>query len=140
MVSQKSFSTPNANPNSGGTDLKNVKPKRLMCFPDVINRLPMAEINVEGAKAWILQGETSQLVFFEFKSGTKVPEHSHTYPQWGMVIDGKMELTVDGEPWMCEKGDEYLIPVGAKHFARFLAKTRVMDYFSEKNRYKPKTA
>jgi len=107
-------------------------------FPEVITRLPSAEIRVEGAKAWILQSDASQLVFFEFKQGTKVPEHKHDYSQWGIVVDGKMELVVDGKPWMCKKGTEYLVPAGAKHFARFLAQTRVMDYFSERNRYKPK--
>jgi hypothetical protein len=49
-----------------------------------------------------------------------------------------MELTIDGKPLMCEKGSEYLVPSGAKHFARFLSRTRVMDFFSEKSRYKPK--
>jgi len=53
-------------------------------------------------------------------------------------VDGKMELVIDGKPWMCKKGTEYLVPAGAKHFARFLAQTRVMDYFSERNRYKSK--
>ncbi len=114
------------------------KPNQLSGYPDVITRLPSAEISVEGAKAWILQAVASQLVFFEFQAGMKVPEHSHTYPQWGIVIDGKMELTVDGTPLMCEKGDEYLIPAGAKHYAMFLKRTRVMDYFSEKSRYLPK--
>jgi quercetin dioxygenase-like cupin family protein len=79
-----------------------------------------------------------QLGFFEMESSAAVPEHSHGYPQWGMVIDGRMELTVDGKPRIIEKGDEYLIPVGAKHSARFLAKTRVMDLFSEKSRYRTK--
>ncbi len=85
-----------------------------------------------------MQGEHHQLVFFEMGSSAEVPEHSHGYPQWGMMIDGKMELTVDGKPRLIEKGDEYLIPAGAKHSARFLSKSRVMDLFSEKSRYKPK--
>jgi len=114
------------------------KSKPAKGFPEVITRLPSAETRVEGAKAWVLQSEASQLVFFEFKQGTRVPEHSHDYPQWGIVVDGKMELVVDGKPWMCKKGTEYLVPAGAKHFARFLAQTRVMDYFSERNRYKSK--
>ncbi len=104
----------------------------------MITRLPPAEISIADAKGWILQASASQLVFFQFQADMKVLEHSHSYPQWGMVIDGKMELTVDGNPLMCEKGDEYLIPAGAKHYATFLKETRVMDYFSEKNRYKPK--
>ncbi len=113
------------------------KPKQLDSFPNVITILPQAEIAVEGAKAWILQSDASQLVFFEFVEGTKVPEHSHTYLQWGIVVDGKMELTVNGVMLTCEKGDEYLIPIGSKHHARFLKPTRVMDYFSEKSRYQP---
>ena len=117
--------------------MDNAKPKPAG-FPEVITCLPSAEIQVKGAKAWVLQSNTSQLMFFEFKQGTKVPEHKHDYSQWGIVVDGKMELVVDGKPWMCKKGTEYLVPAGAKHFARFLAQTRVMDYFSERNRYKPK--
>ena len=64
--------------------------------------------------------------------------HSHNYPQWGMVIEGEMELTVDSKPQRFKKGDEYLVPAGKAHSAKFFQKTRVMDYFSEKNRYKPK--
>jgi quercetin dioxygenase-like cupin family protein len=110
----------------------------MQCYPGVITLLPRAEIRVEGAKAWILQSEGSQLVFFEFEEGAKVPEHSHNYPQWGMVVAGEMDLVVNGTSRKCVKGSEYVIPAGAKHFVRFLKRTRVMDYFSEKNRYKPK--
>ena len=118
--------------------MSGTKTQRVQSYPDVITHLPKAEIQVEGAQAWILQSEVSQLVFFEFEAGAIVPEHSHKYPQWGMVIDGEMELVIDGAPLSCIKGSEYVIPAGAKHFARFLQRTRVMDYFSEKNRYKPR--
>lgn len=37
-----------------------------------------------------------------------------------------------------ENGDEYVIPAQAKHSAKFLAKSRVIDFFSEKNRYTAK--
>jgi len=65
-----------------------------------------------------------------------VPEHSHTYPQWGMVIEGKMNLTINGKTRLIQKGDEYLIPSEAKHSATFQTETRVMDLFSEKTRYR----
>jgi quercetin dioxygenase-like cupin family protein len=121
------------------THLNNTTNQRKVGYPEVITRLPEADMQFEGVRAWILQADTSQLVFFEFEANAKVPEHSHTYPQWGMVIDGKMELTISGKPRIREKGDEYLIPAGAKHFAAFPCRTRVMDFFSEKNRYKPKS-
>ena len=109
-------------------------------FPKVIKALPEADLPFEGAKAWILQGEKHQLIFFEMQSTAIVPEHSHNYPQWGMVIEGKMKLTINGKTKTIKKGEDYLIPANAKHKAKFLTKTRVMDFFSEKNRYKTKTA
>ncbi len=55
-----------------------------------------------------------------------------------MVIDGRMELTVDKTPKECKKGDEYMIPKRSSHSVRFLTKTRIMDLFMEKERYKIK--
>ena len=107
-------------------------------FPDIITNLPEAEVTCQGSKAWILQAESMQMVFFEFQEGGKVMDHSHSYPQWGLVINGTMELRVDGKSRMVRKGDEYLIPPRAIHSAIFPCKTRLMDLFCEKERYKKK--
>jgi quercetin dioxygenase-like cupin family protein len=107
-------------------------------YPDVITRLPEADIQIKGIKARILQGEKHQLAFFEMEPSALVPEHHHDYDQWGIMIEGRMELVIDNETRICKKGDEYVIPAHAKHRARFLSKSRVMDFFSEKNRYKIK--
>jgi len=118
--------------------LVKAKVQNVSGYPAVITCLPEAELQVEGAKAWILQAKTSQLVFFQFEPGKCLPAHSHSYDQWGFVIDGEMELNIAGEPHIFRKGDEYLVTAGALHSAKFLQKTRVIDYFSEKSRYKPK--
>ena len=115
------------------------KSKRSFGFPTVIRDLPEADLPFKGVKAWILQGEKHQLIFFEMQPTALVPEHSHSYPQWGMVAEGKMKLTINGKAKTIEKGDDYLIPANAKHQAKFLTKTQVIDLFSEKNRYKTKT-
>jgi quercetin dioxygenase-like cupin family protein len=115
------------------------KGKQAQGYSEVITRLPEADIPFKGVKAWILQGEKHQLIFFEMEPYAVVPEHSHDYAQWGMVIEGKMELTINGKVRICEKGDEYVIPVQAKHYAKFQRKSRVMDFFSEKNRYRAKS-
>jgi len=109
-------------------------------YPTVITDLSEADIQIEGIKAWILQGEKHQMGFFDMQPTAVVPEHSHRYPQWGMVIEGEMKLTINGKTRTVKKGDEYLIPAQAKHKATFTTKTRVMDLFSEKTRYKTKTA
>ena len=109
-------------------------------FPEVITGLSEADLPFKGVKAWIMQGEKHQLIFFEMDRSAQVPEHSHNYPQWGMVVDGEMKLTIDGKMRICRKGDDYLIPAKAKHYATFTSRSRVMDLFSEKARYKAKTA
>lgn len=120
--------------------LDKARSKRVFGFPTVIKDLPEADLPFKGVKAWILQGEKHQLIFFEMQLTALVPEHSHSYPQWGIVIEGKMKLTINGKTKTIEKGGDYLIPAKAKHQAKFLTKTRVIDLFSEKTRYKPKTA
>jgi quercetin dioxygenase-like cupin family protein len=107
-------------------------------YPEVIKNLPLADVPINGVRAWFIQGERHQLVFFEMETYAVIPEHSHNYDQWGMVIDGRMELTVEGKSRIFEKGGDYVIPAGAQHSAKFLTKVRVMDFFSEKNRYKAK--
>jgi quercetin dioxygenase-like cupin family protein len=114
------------------------KPKQQSNYPEVITQLPEADVDLAGARAWILQGENRQMVFCEYEAGRSLPKHSHVYAQWGMVIEGEMSLTVDGKPCILQKGDEYLIPAKAKHFVKFSCKTRIVDLFSEKGRYKPK--
>jgi quercetin dioxygenase-like cupin family protein len=106
-------------------------------YPQEISSLPEAKVPFEGARAWILQSDERQLVFFEFEAGMDLPAHSHTYAQWGLVVEGELELKVDGKPRVCRKGDEYLIPAGAVHSSKFFRRTRVMDLFPEK-RYIPK--
>jgi quercetin dioxygenase-like cupin family protein len=114
--------------------------KQAQSYPEAITDLPEADIPFKGIKAWIVQTESRQLVFFEMQPDAVVPEHSHSYPQWGMLIQGGMKLTVGGKTRTIRKGDEYLIPANAKHSVTFLAKTRVMDLFLEKTRYRPKAS
>ena len=119
--------------------MNDLRGNQLRDYPEVITRLPEADIKFEGIRAWILQSEEHQLVFFEMKASASAPEHSHDYVQWGFMIKGKMELTVNGEKRIVESGDEYVIPAQAKHSARFLVKSRLIDFFSEKNRYRIKS-
>ena len=71
--------------------------EQLVEYPEIITRLPEADIQLKGIRAWVLQGEKHQLVFFEVEPSAQVPEHCHPYTQWGIMIKGKMELTINGE-------------------------------------------
>lgn len=106
-------------------------------YPEMITNLPQADIPFEGVKGWIMQDENISAVFFELNPIGKVPDHSHC-AQWGMVLEGKMKLTINGEISTYTKGDRYFIPEGIVHSAEFLTKCYVIDFFADPDRYKKK--
>ena len=107
-------------------------------FPKIITDLPEADTQFNGVRGWIAQGKNHQIVFFEMEPFAEVPEHSHSYTQWGIVVEGRMELTIGDETKIYEKGDDYIISAHVKHSAKFLTACRVIDFFGEKMRYKPR--
>ncbi|MFC1493503.1 cupin domain-containing protein [candidate division KSB1 bacterium] len=106
-------------------------------YPDIIKNLPEANVPIDGVQAWLLQGEDSQLCFFILEEGVTVPLHSHG-AQWGTVLNGELELTISGETIVYRDGDSYFIPDGAEHTAILRKRSFVIDYFADKDRYKPK--
>ncbi len=108
-----------------------------MGFPRIIASLPEADINFKGVRGWIAQGDNCQTVFLVIEKSAEVSEHSHD-AQWGIVVEGEMALTIEGRTKVYGKGDEYFIPSQAKHSAKFLTRCRIIDFFSEKARFKIK--
>lgn len=103
-------------------------------FPEIITNLPEANITFKGIRGWLSQGDNHQIVFMEIEPVGKVAEHSHG-AQWGIVAEGEMSLTIDGETRTYRKGDYYFIPAGVVHSAEFHSKTFVIDFFADKERY-----
>ncbi len=107
-------------------------------YPSEITNLPEADIPFRDIKAWTLQGETHQLVFYQMEANSRIPEHSHEYGEWAMVIEGEIELTVEGKTRNVKKGDEWLTPARAKHKWASQTKSRLIGLFSERTRYRTK--
>ena len=106
-------------------------------YPEMIKNMPEIDIPLEGIRGWLLQGNNKQVVFFEIETSEDLPPHSHCH-QWGIMVDGEMELTIDGEAKIYRKGDQYFIPAETVHSARFLTKVYVIDVFDDPGRYKIK--
>ena len=104
-------------------------------FPEPIRNLPEADIPLSGIKAYLFQAEKHQILFMEFAKDAEVPEHSHE-AQWGVVLEGKTDLTIDGVERTCSKGDRMFIPKGAKHSVKIYAGYADVSFFNEKDRYK----
>ena len=75
-------------------------------FPDPIKNLPEADIPLDGITAYLSQSDTHQIIFMEFEKDVDLPEHSHA-AQIGIVLEGKIDLTIDGKQAAYAKGDRY---------------------------------
>lgn len=106
-------------------------------FPEPILNLPEAEIPLNGIKAYLSQGDNHQIIFMEFSEDVELPEHAHE-GQWGIVLEGKIELTISGIRHTFTKGDRYYIPEGVKHSGKIYAGYADITYFDQRSRYKAK--
>ena len=106
-------------------------------YPEMITGLPQAGIPLPGVRGWISQASDHQVVFLDIDPIGEVPQHTHG-EQWGIVVEGEMELTIGGETRRYGPGDSYHIPAGVPHGAKFLSHFRAIDVFADADRYQPR--
>lgn len=106
-------------------------------YPDMLRNLPEIDVPLEGVRGWLMQAGERQVAFFDIQPVGNVPAHSHG-AQWGIVIEGEMDLTIGGETKRYRKGDWYYIPEGVEHAASFPTRVNVIDVFNEPSRWKAK--
>lgn len=96
-----------------------------MAFADWIGQFTEVEV-WDGLNANVLTGKAGQVGFFRAIVDILVPEHSHA-GQWGVVIEGTVELTIGGELHVLKTGEHYNIPTNVPHSAKVLAGTSFID-------------
>jgi len=89
-------------------------------FPKPIRDLPEADIPLEGVKAYLSQSDTHQIIFMEFEKDVDLPEHSHA-AQIGIVLEGRIDLTIAGKTKTFTKGDQYFIKEDTPHSGKIYA-------------------
>ncbi len=103
-------------------------------FPKPIRNLPEADIPLEGIKAYLSQSDTHQIIFMEFEKDVDLSEHSHA-AQIGIVLEGQIDLTIEGKKKTYTKGDRYFIPDGVLHSGKIYAGYADITFFDEPDRY-----
>lgn len=103
-------------------------------FPEPIRNLPKADIPLEGLNAYLSQGAGHQIIFMEFDTDVDLAEHSHA-GQFGIVLEGRIDLTIDGVANTFVKGDRYFIPEGVPHSGKIYAGYADVSFFDEPQRY-----
>jgi len=114
--------------------LKQTTMKNEGCFPDFITKFPLADIPLNGLTAYLAQGNQFQLLFFRFEENTTVPEHSHQ-EQLEIVLEGTVDMTIDGKTFRYGKGDRMVIPAGVPHSAFVHAGYCSVALFNQADRY-----
>ena len=73
----------------------------------------------------------------QFEEEVDLPEHLHA-AQVGFVLEGNIDLVVDGKKQTFTKGDRYYIPAGVRHSGKIYSGYADITFFNEPNRYSPK--
>ena len=106
-------------------------------FPAPIQKLPEADIPLNGLQAYLSQSSSHQIIFMQFEQTVDLPEHAHA-AQVGFVLEGRIDLLIAGESHTYLKGDRYNIPAGVLHSGKIHAGYADITFFDEPGRYRAK--
>lgn len=93
-----------------------------------IDELPELEI-ATGILLRAVTGQNVTVAHVKLAAGSILPEHAHHNEQVVNVIEGELELTVDGQPHSLVPGRVMVLPSNVKHSGRVISDCRVIDVF-----------
>ena len=97
-------------------------------WPEFVNDWPEARMEMEGLSGRILKGDRGWIIFMAADRDIFVPAHHHG-AQWGVVLDGRMELTIYDRTRIYERGETHFIPAGVEHSAALYSGWRGLYVF-----------
>lgn len=93
--------------------IKNIKPKEL----------------VPGITGYYAHGKNMTLGYVELEAGSVIPLHQHVQEQITYIIEGQLDMIIDGRACLLTAGTYYVIPSNAPHSAIAKTNCRVIDAF-----------
>ena len=94
-----------------------------------VPNLPVREI-FPGLRARLVHSARTSQSWVEIDPGVSFPEHQHPHEQTVNVLDGTLELMVNGQAVVLEAGQSYVIPPNVPHAGRARTACRVLDVFA----------
>jgi quercetin dioxygenase-like cupin family protein len=91
--------------------------------------LPVME-RLPGWRGRYFNSQSMTFAHYEFKAGATIHEHSHPEEEVYEVIEGELEITVDGVVERVRLGLVSIVPPNARHFVRAITdgKLIVINY------------
>ena len=90
---------------------------------DVVERLP-------GWSGRYFHSPNMTFAHYEFKRGSSIHEHFHPQEEVYEVVEGELEVTIDGEVQIARAGVVAIVPGNVRHSVKALSDGRaiIVDY------------
>ena len=86
---------------------------------------------IEGVQlGTMVHGEKTLMAQFRLEKGSDLPDHSHPHEQTGLLISGRIILTIDGVDHEALPGDSWCIGPDVPHSARVIEDSVAVEVFS----------
>ena len=99
--------------------------------------MPFVDINslnvVERLPGWFgryFQSANMTFAHYDFKRGSSIHEHFHAQEEVYEVIEGELQMTIEGEAGIVRPGVAAIVPSNARHSVKALSDGRaiIVDY------------
>ncbi|HUV31213.1 MAG TPA: cupin domain-containing protein [Acidobacteriota bacterium] len=84
---------------------------------------------IPGYRGRFIHCESMTIGYWDIDEGAVAPEHTHPHEQVVNVIEGRLELTVDGQAQVLEPGLAAVVPGNVPHSAKALSRCRTIEAF-----------
>ena len=94
-----------------------------------VDRLPVREI-FPGLRARLIHSDRVSHSWVTIDAGAAFPEHHHPHEQIVSMIEGELELVVEGVAHRLTPGQVFVIPPDARHSGRALTACPLHDAYA----------
>jgi quercetin dioxygenase-like cupin family protein len=95
-----------------------------MPFVD-INKLKIIE-KLPGWKGRYFHSDTMTFAHYDFAAGSSIHEHFHPEEEVYEVLEGELELTIDGKSQIAKPGVVAIVPANSHHSVKALTSGRLI--------------
>jgi quercetin dioxygenase-like cupin family protein len=94
-----------------------------------VNDAPAREL-FPGYRARLVHSERMTFSYVDVDAGASFAEHDHPHEQVIHMLEGELEVTIDGETRVLCAGDVAVVPSNARHRGTAITACRILDAFS----------
>ena len=85
---------------------------------------------VPGITGYYAHGISMTLGYVEIKAGSNLPAHHHIHEQITYIIEGQLDMMIDGKPCSLTAGMYHVIPSNTIHSAVAFTDCKAIDVFN----------